>query len=85
MTDNQLLEDAENLALLNVGGNYFVMPIEQAMAVLMLFKKAKHYEYRYDNNAKTHYIGGELPNIEIGILSSDVYAEGIINGPRKRI
>lgn len=84
MTDLEALHEAENMALFNIGSNYLVMPLEQAVAAMMLFKKARKYEYSYDNSNKTHHIGGELPQIGIDIIASDVYAEGLINGARKR-
>lgn len=85
MTNEQAVHEADNMAIFKLGGHAIVLPMEQAIAALMVFKNARMYEYSYHSGSeKTHHIGGELPSVGIEIMPSDVYAEGLINGARKR-
>lgn len=84
MTNEEALKEAENMALFSFGGRSVVMPIEKAMAAMILFKEAKYYETHWGDSKRTHHIGGNLPEIAIEVMSSDVYVEGLVNGARKR-
>lgn len=85
MTNEQSLQDADNMAVVTLGGYQIILPIEEAVSTMLMFKKARRYEYSYsESHNKIHHIGGELPSIAVELMSIEVYTEGLINGPRKR-
>jgi hypothetical protein len=84
MTNEEALKEAENMALFSVGHTAVVMPIEKAMAAMLLFREAKYYESHWADGKRTHHVGGNLPDIALEIMSSEVYVEGLVNGARKR-
>lgn len=84
MTNEEALKEAENMAIFHFGSTSVTMPIEQAMAAMMLFKEAKYFESRWGENKRTYHIGGRLPEISVELMTSEVYVEGLVNGARKR-
>ena len=88
---DDVLKQADNMAVLTISGYQLVMPVEDALKTMLNFQKAKKFERSYVPMDKRpngepsyiHYIGGALPEVSVAILSSDIYVEGIINGVRK--
>jgi hypothetical protein len=85
MTDAKVEQELENMALLDINGSQMALPIEQAVAVMVLLKKARKYEYRYTNDGEQiHHIGGAMHRVKVELMSGEMYTEGLINGERKR-
>lgn len=76
-------DNCPNMAVLTVGYRKLVLPVEDAMAVLMMLKHAEVLETTYTSvQGEIVYIGGKLPEISIAFLDKTRYIEGIINGPK---
>lgn len=92
MTNEEVNNQVENMAVFNVAGYTFAMPMDDAMGVMLLLGKAKKYETQYipaeerrgGGSAHRHYIGGDMPDIKVQLLEGTNYVEGVINGPRSR-
>ena len=91
MTSKEALKQSENMAVITLGGYQIVMPVDDALKTMVNFQKAKRFDKVYipsdervsGGPSYKYHIGGELPDINVAIISSDVYVEGIINGASK--
>ena len=86
-----VLKQADNMAVVTISGYQIVMPVDDALKTMLNFQKAKKFERVYipmdkrldGESSYKYHIGGELPEVSVAILASDVYVEGLINGVRK--
>lgn len=67
-------KEQDNMAVVSVGYAEIVLPIEDACNLIRLFSRAKRFETKWNstgNGGTKYYIGGEMPDIKLTILTAD--------------